>query len=270
MKRNGSQFCGRCARLGIIGAALLLAAVSALAGSDNVVITFSTVGPDTYADGTTVRDGESYALVWTPDGAAFGGLGTDGKAIAPSKVAIKAPVAKGGRCPNVQFQINEKYAARAYPGGTWCVCLLDTRTFATRAVRVTAADGREIEQRQVVLDADGRKTVTGVGGKVSGYGVVAASIGKSFGGGATAVGTAGALPDGITPPQVTDIRVVGDWVYLRMKGTSPDACYGVDGGETPSDLKPTGDNPVCGGEDGETTVITRRKGDSGFFRGRVR
>ena len=250
--------------------AMVAAAGLAFGAVNDTILTFGTKGPDKYFDGKPVVDGESYALVWTPDGAAFGGFGTDGKAIAPSKIAIKAPVAEGGRCPNVQFQINETYAARAYPGGTWCVCLLDTRTFATRAVRVTDADGREIEQRQVALDANGRKAVTGVGGKVSGYGVVAASIGKSFGGGAAAVGTAGALPDGITPPQVTDIKVVGDWVYLRMKGTSPDACYGVDGGETPSDLKPTGDNPVCGGEDGETIVITRRKGDSGFFRGRVR
>ena len=35
-----------------------LCAGTLLAGMDNVVIQFSTVGPDKYADGTTVMDGE--------------------------------------------------------------------------------------------------------------------------------------------------------------------------------------------------------------------
>ncbi len=32
---------------------------------------FSTLGPDCYADGTIVRDGECYALVWSPTGTTF-------------------------------------------------------------------------------------------------------------------------------------------------------------------------------------------------------
>ena len=43
-----------------------LAATAAFAGMNNVLVSFSTVGPDCYADGATVLDGECSALVWTP------------------------------------------------------------------------------------------------------------------------------------------------------------------------------------------------------------
>ena len=56
---------------------VLAGALGAFAGVDNVAITFSTPGPDTYKDGRQVLDGECYALVWTPTGAAFGGIAAD-------------------------------------------------------------------------------------------------------------------------------------------------------------------------------------------------
>ena len=38
-------------------------AFAATAAIDDALLTFSTVGPDKYSDGTTVLDGECYALV---------------------------------------------------------------------------------------------------------------------------------------------------------------------------------------------------------------
>ena len=43
-------------------------AVASFAAVDDTLISFSTPGPDKYADGTDVLAGECYALVWSKDG----------------------------------------------------------------------------------------------------------------------------------------------------------------------------------------------------------
>ena len=51
---------------------MVVAAFGAAFGAANdTILTFSTQGPDTYGDGSTVLDGERYALVWVKDGTAF-------------------------------------------------------------------------------------------------------------------------------------------------------------------------------------------------------
>ena len=108
-------------------------AFAATAAIDDALLSFSTVGPDKYSDGTTVLDGECYALVWTKNGATFGGIAADGTAVSETdEIVLVAPVAKGGRCPNVLFQIDSATADRL-ADGTYGVYLLDTR--------VAAADG---------------------------------------------------------------------------------------------------------------------------------
>jgi len=251
--------------------ATLLAAIglSAFAGKDNVVITFSTKGPDTYADGSVVRDGESYALVWTKSGSTFAGINPDGTAAGDSKVAVRAPVATGGACPNVQFQIDEAYANKTYPGGTWCVVLCDTRRFATEDVKVLVG-GEEIVQKRVKLDAEGNKVVLGVGGSVSSYGLVAANIGRTLASATGAATAAGDLPAGVEPPKVKDFKVIDGNAYLYLSGTSSALSYGVAAGSTPGDLKETAERPVMGDASGETIVITPATGSSGFFKGIVK
>ena len=49
-----------------------------LASNQDKVARFSTPGPDCYADGTLVVDGECYALVWSPKGSTFAGFSADG------------------------------------------------------------------------------------------------------------------------------------------------------------------------------------------------
>ena len=55
----------------LVSAFAAVASAAAFAGMNNVVIAFSTPGPDKYSDGTTVVDGEKYEPVSTEDGAAF-------------------------------------------------------------------------------------------------------------------------------------------------------------------------------------------------------
>lgn len=94
------------------------------ADQGDVMITFSTPGPDKYADGQVVVDGEWYALCWSKDGS-FDGITTGCKAIAADEeVVLAAPLAKGGKCPFVAFEFprNNKYNS-----GKFSVQLLDTR-----------------------------------------------------------------------------------------------------------------------------------------------
>lgn len=231
---------------GLVG---LLAAAS-FAGKDNVVVTFCTQGPDTYADGTPVLDGETYALVWTPTGSAFQGFAADGSAVAPSKVVLKAPVAKGGKCPFVKFEIDETYAKANYAGGTWGVYLLDTRTFAKE------------------LGADGKPQATGAfGAAVNGYGEVMTaktSVGFVSADGAAAVG-AGLMPTDKGEVKITNIELKDGKVFITVSGTVSSAAYAVAEGETPNAIQPT-ETAAAGNTAGEMILVRDQKAGGAFFK----
>lgn len=245
-----------------------LGAGALFAGMNNVVIQFSTVGPDTYADGTTVMDGECYALVWTPTGSEFQGINAEGKAAGDSKVVLKAPYAKGGHCPNIMFQVDEGYAQRNYPNGTWGVYLLDTRKFATETVNIDV-NGTEVEQTQVQTDAAGKKVATGVGGAVSGYGAVVSDVKPSLSPAGAKGGIVQSIPAGIQPPTIKDFKVINGMAYLFLENTAPTVSYGVAAGQTPDTLAPVQQQPVLGGGS-ETIIVTPATGASGFYQGIVR
>lgn len=117
-------------------AACACMAFGAFADAANTLITFSTPGPDTYADGATVVDGEIYALVWTAN-ETFGGFDANGNAaVDGDKVIFKAPLAKDGHCGLTLFQIDSKVAPQ---GGEYAVYLLDTRATTGDNLIVTGA-----------------------------------------------------------------------------------------------------------------------------------
>lgn len=227
---------------GLVG---LLAAAS-FAGKDNVVVTFCTQGPDTYADGTPVLDGETYALVWTPTGSAFQGIRADGTAAGDSKVALKAPVAKGGKCPFVKFEIDETYAKANYAGGTWGVYLLDTRTFAKE------------------LGADGRPVATGAGGAaVNGYGAVTtAKTATGFISASAAVAGIAADPSDRQEVKIRDIKLVDGKVFIYVSGTVSSAAYEVSEGTAPDALTATA---AQGGDTANEMIIVRDQVPGGAF-----
>lgn len=75
-------------------ALLLLLGGFSFAGITDYVATFSTPGPDRYADGTVVADGECYALVWSPKGSTFAGFSADGTTVSSADcVVLAAPLA---------------------------------------------------------------------------------------------------------------------------------------------------------------------------------
>lgn len=223
------------------------------AGRDNVVVTFSTKGPDKYADGSTVMNGERYALVWTPAGATFGGFCSDGSAVAPSKVAFSKPLAKDGCCPQTKFEIDEACVQANYPGGTWGVYLLDTRRFATDANGVIKAG-----------------EVASVGGDaVNGYGVVSAQmsgslLGASTDGGLTS-GLSSTIPESGRNFRIKDIKVVDGQVRLSVADTKSCMRYKVREGANPEELDAVGGERY--GKDGEDLeiVLPKGEGNSSFY-----
>lgn len=235
----------------------VLACACAFASVDNVVVTFSTQGPDKYADGTTVLDGEVYALVWTKVGATFGGIDANGAAAdANSKVLLRAPVAKGGRCPNIQFQIDEEYWKKEdLQNGSLAVYLLDTRKFKTDA---NGLIGTEVAS--VGLDS----------GLVNGYGLATDNIARSGISAAGATGATGTDAQSVAPadaqnPLIRDIKIIGENVYIYVSGTSPAMSYGVLEGSNPGALAP-GAGAQYGAGAGQDMIIIRPKtGDAGFF-----
>ena len=234
---------------------------AAFAGMNNVTILFSTPGPDTYSDGTPVLDGERYALVWTPNGESFGGINTDATAAGGSKVAVSAPVATGGHCPNVLFQVDEDYAKANYKGGSWSVVLLDTRKFKLNA------DGTP------QLDELGNRVVASYGAKepnfANGYGVIGNAMAneagfQSAGGEAAASGTPSAdIPD----PVVKGISFDGDNVLVTVESTSPALKYGLVSGDTPDkvDTEVSGKAASSYGSASSEIVLIKAKKSGGEF-----
>ena len=238
-----------------------LACAAAFAGMDNVLVSFSTPGIDTYADGEQVRDGECYALVWTPSGSMFAGINADGTPVGDSKIAIAAPIAKDGKCPPVTFQIDEDYAKANFPNGTWGVYLLDTRRFATDAEGV------------ILKDSEGKPIVESVGGStVNGYSEVAALSGsdKKVAGGTSAgvsVTTTSASPASAAGLKITDIKFIGDNVRLTVSGSLSCLAYEVQSGDKPNALEAPEDGKAQYGTGDDTMYIyTPKKPGAQFFK----
>lgn len=119
--------------------ALALSAVGcAFADAGNALISFSTPGPDRYADGAVVLDNEWYALVWSSDGN-FEGIKLDCTPIDPNdEVTLVAPLAEKGCCPYTVFQVRSE---KVREGGVYAVYMLDTRNAAKDAPAAKAESG---------------------------------------------------------------------------------------------------------------------------------
>ena len=233
-------------------AVLAVAATSvALAGQDNMLATFSTKGPDCYADGTVVKAGECYALVWTHTNAAFQGITVDGKAVGSqdeNRVLCIAPLAKDGHCREVVVEVN-KVVADLYAGsGTFSLHLLDTRK---------AADG----------------TPGGVDSGVNGFSAAqeftlsaSEQIQSVSATNAELAATASILPASIPQPKIKSIEVKDGIVRLTVARTSKLVRYGVSSGATPATLAADPDfAPQDGDDAGDIVIEAPAKGNSGFF-----
>lgn len=221
--------------------ALLSAAV--FAGAGDLLIMFSTPGPDKYADGSVVLDGECYSLVWTA---------ADGT---QTKVVTVAG-AKDGKCIPILFGIPEDQIS-AYQNGSWGVYLLDTRDFAKDAT------GKTLSAR----DENGQPTVVNVTAAVANG--IASSGGMSNASADTSVaaGSYDLAAAEVPQPKVTGIEIVGAYVHVTVENTVPFVGYTLQCG---SDVKnfsvPAGAESKSGNAASEIKLITPKKDGAQFFK----
>ncbi len=235
---------------------LLTALAATAARADDGWLKFCTEGPDTYADGTAVLPGESYALVWTANDA-FGGLAADGTpAVAGDRVIVTAPVAargaKGMHCPEVLFQVTRATLDALGEAGSFSVVLLDTRIETDGALALAPRRG-------------GRPTLVNGWGATSGTvaSIGAGALAEAAGDGKRAAAMA-AVPAGVEQPTIKSLVVDGDNVVLTVE--SRGGYVRAQGGADISADETTG--PAKRAEAGGDITIVMPKPDAarGFFR----
>ena len=230
--------------------AVLLGSAFAYGSMQDGLARFSTLGPDRYADGSVVRDGECYALVWSPSGTTFAGFNADGTPVSSrDRVVLAGELAQGGRCRDAIFQIPAK-EYEELKGGEWAVCLVDTRN--VNGVPSGVRDGKPLRVNRwgavkngVKIDPKDASNLN-LASSGTALRLTSASMGgtssSADGSGSTAqpvrANTLSAVPPNLLPPQITAIEVADGEVWLGVDGTVPYLDYTIISGETPNNLKP--------------------------------
>ena len=251
----------------------VIAPLAVLAATDDYLLTFSTPGPDRYMDGTIVPDGECYALVWSPSGKAFSGFNADGTAAsALDRVILAGPLALDGKCRDSIFQV-PKAEYDALEGGTWAVCLVDTRR--ANGVPAGVKDGKPVRVNRWGL----------VNGGVS---IKPASASKlalaSPAGGTRSLASATVAEDGDPPagvratnlssvpvgaqaPTITGMEIADGVVTLFVADTVPCLTYTIESGRRLGSFAIDGQADVCDGDSASEIVLeTESTSSTRFFR----
>lgn len=185
------------------------------------VIDFFTEGPDTYADGTVVQDGECYALVWSSDGV-FEGIKADGTAKDENdKVVYIGAFAKDGRCKPVSFQ----FKVGTFEGGKFEMWLLDTRVFENGVAKV----GKD-ENGELIVSCASQATTAQVAVSESAGSAAPSQTLQGAEGGAVAEGATVAAAD-VVAPQITGIAFEDDFVKIDLNKTVKGVRYVIIGSE---------------------------------------
>ena len=218
-------------------------------------VMFSSTGPDKYADGTPVLDGEVYALVWTKAGATFAGFNADGTVVDAenSKLVSSAPIATGSHCPLVMYMLtgaNSDLDAT----GSFSVYLLDTRV---KSAAGTAVGGDEVDGKTVVTAIN---ATTAVAKTVKGGDYAAGEAAPAAG------AVVSAVPADAPNPRITAVEVVGGQVIVKVADTVPYLQYGISAGKTPSKLDQTDLVDGVNGTDGVLTLIVDDPAENRFFK----
>lgn len=221
----------------------LLACGIAFAGMEDQVLRFSTPGPDRYADGSVVRDGECYALVWSPAGKAFSGFNADGTPVSSSdRVVLAGALAQGGRCRDAIFQIPAAEYSEL-KGGEWAVCLVDTRNLAGEPTGTQNGKPLRVNRWGIISGGVEITSAASARPRLLTSGMQSSSAADTTG--RTRSGASGAranilsaVPPNLAPPRITDIAVGDGEVWLAVEGTVPYLDYTIISGETPNNLKP--------------------------------
>ena len=240
-------------------ALLLSLGIAAVASANSVGdarLSFSTKGPDRYADGSIVMDGECYALVWSKDGN-FEGFSADGECIDGfDRIVLIAPVARDGRCPPVLFQIPEA-EAEELKNGQYSVYLLDTRVASGETVRPCGTVNGKLA------------LMNGYGAASANLAINGANVDKKAEESETTLGgqvasSLSAAPADCTQPRIKSMRIEGDNVFLTVENLK--GFMRVSSGSDVSASDAATAAVETNGGDEDVTLVTRKPGNSGFFK----
>jgi len=227
-----------------------LVASVGFAGMNNLTVSFK-ADKITYADGTPALDGECCALVHVAKGKTLTTINANGTANAGCKFLMCAPAIRaGGRVPRTLLQVDESLVPSS---GTIELVFLDTRRYKT------AEDGTILPE----VDAVGFSN-TGV---INGFVTAASNVGGNQGAANVSglkieieSGTPANCPD----PKITNIRVVGDKVFITVENTVPYMKYEVGSGSAPDNIQ--GDGAArYGSEKGSIVIIKDAKPEGEMF-----
>ena len=242
----------------ILIAASAIASALALTAAEYASISFQTTGPDKYADGTTVLDGECYALVWTTDGV-FEGLNVDGSCVdSADDVVVALPWAKDGAFPSTVFNIKDD--TKYFDGGEFGLYLLDTRKFVDGVAKVSGVD----KAGNLVFVNAASKVDINVAVAKSG----AAPASSTAATGAVEGAVASVLSADAPKPTIKGFEFVkingSEFVKLTVGNTVNYVNYAVQGGDTVSVDGAVGTDAKVGGDD--ITLLYPKTGDANFFK----
>lgn len=208
---------------------MAVAACACTALADRTVLSWFTMGPDKYADGTVVKEGEFYALVFLKEGATFAGFNADGTLVDAENAEVLAmgPWAKawtsvGMGCPPHNVQPESEEAAK-YAGGSLRLFVLDTRTTDGKLAAVEAKTGKPTvvngygEASNVKFLLKDARVFTEPGKQVK-------------------AGLASAVPPKAAQPKITGIRVENGYAYITVANTEPYLQYNVATGRKPGEF----------------------------------
>ena len=242
-------------RKNMLALAAAVAAMTTFGAANDALVTFSTKGPDRYADGTTVLDGETYALVWLPSGSSGATFAADGT-VTGGKAVLFAPVAKNGRCPKIVFEVSASRLKNEFKGGSWAVYMLDTRKWGASGGVAPSGRASGVTAVNAANSIDGSAVALSEG-----------SLSSALASKATA-STVTAVPDGAPQPKVTAVKVDGGYVFVTVANTVPYLAYGLKEGASPDAVSAsaTVGDPMSGDADGEIVLVAPAKKGSGFFK----
>lgn len=218
-----------------VGLFMMLALGAVAAECNDTTVYVWTNGPDKYADGTTVLDGERYALCWSAG--EFAGFKADGSLVNAEDVVIEiASLAKDGKCRDYIYAIPYEIAG-LLKGGNFSLWLLDTRVFAEDGkVSFAAQDGTKVS------------AIAGAA-KVGATIKVTSTSGKSSVGDAVVAAVPTGVPADAPAPAIKSIKVdqSAKLVYIEVEKTVPYLTYDLAAGDKPSALeKGKAEHPVNG------------------------
>ena len=215
-----------------IAALFVIASAAVFAGAGDVLITFSTPGPDTYADGTPVLTNETYGLFYT-----------DAQGVQDPVPVLTYKTKEAGRCTPVMFVIDESKAAK-YRSGKLEVYLLDTR----------GTDGLKMGLPRGIVD--GEPIVKSKTASAS----LTVSTSDSFNSGDSTDAVAFDIPE----PVITGIDVGNELVTVTVKNLVPCVGYKLVSGDQATDIKtPAGEDIAY---KSETPIVVTKQPGGQFFK----